>query len=118
MNHRVLRVFAPILILTGIGGFILPPQFALMSGAAPYNVFHIVFGILGVWLAARGSERASAGFNLGFGAADLYQALASWAHLFPESYFQWRLADDVLHVVLGVGLVAVGGRAFRRPPEI
>lgn len=105
-------------MLTGIGGFLLPPKLALMSGAAPYNVFHIIFGSLGLWLAARKGERASAFFNLGFGAADLYQALASWAHLFPESYFQWRLADDVVHVVLGVGLVAVGFLEFRRAPEI
>ncbi len=105
-NARVLRVFGPILVLAGIGGFCLPP--GPMSGAPAYNVFHIAFGALGCALAFGAGERASAAFNLGFGLVDLYQAVASRVHLFPESWFRWKTADDVLHVVIGLGLVAVG----------
>ena len=47
VNGRVLGVFGPVLILTGIAGFLIPPRLALMSGAPAYNVFHIVFGLLG-----------------------------------------------------------------------
>ena len=32
-NIRVLAVFGPVLILTGIAGFLIPPRLALMSGA-------------------------------------------------------------------------------------
>lgn len=112
-NRKILRVFGPALILAGILGFAIPPELALMSGAAPYNVFHIAFGVLGVFLAARG-ERPSAWFNLGFGVVDLYQAAASWAGLFPKERFQWRLADDVLHVVIGLALAAAGAAGLRR----
>lgn len=114
MNRKVLRVFGPILILAGVLGFVIPPELGLMSGAAPYNVFHLVFGALGIFLAARG-ERPSAFFNLGFGAVDLYQAFASWAGLFPKQLFQWRPADDVLHVVIGLALVGVGAAGLGRP---
>ena len=50
VNFRVLSVFGPVLIATGIGGFLIPPRFALMSGAPAYNVFHILFGMLGTGL--------------------------------------------------------------------
>ena len=55
-NGRVLAVFGPVLILTGIAGFLIPPRFALMSGAPAYNVFHIVFGMIGTALVV-GEER-------------------------------------------------------------
>jgi len=104
----VLSVFAPILAAAGILGFVLPDHLSLMSGAAAYNVFHLGFAALGGALALRGSERAVRAFNAGFGAIDLYQLVASALHLFPEEHFRWRAADDVLHLVIGVGLVAVG----------
>jgi hypothetical protein len=111
-NGRVLRVFGPVLILAGLGGFLLPP--GPMSGAPAYNAFHIAFGALACALAFGSGERAGAAFNLGFGLIDLYQAAASRAHLFPEVWFRWKTADDVLHVVIGLGLVAVGALGLRR----
>lgn len=45
----------------------------------------------------------------GFGLLDLYQALASRRHWFPEPWFRWKPADDRQHVMLGAALVAVGG---------
>jgi hypothetical protein len=47
-------------------------------------------------------------FNIGFGLIDLYQALASFAHLFPEQYFRWTRVDDILHIVIGAALMFVG----------
>ena len=41
LNVLLLTAFAPILIVAGILGFLTPPSLALMSGAAPYNLFHI-----------------------------------------------------------------------------
>lgn len=110
-NRPVLTIFAPVLILTGALGFVLPP--GPMSAAPAYNVFHIVFGLLGGAAVLSRRPGLIRAFNLGFGVIDLYQALASFLHLFPEKYFQWKTADDVLHVVLGVALVAVA-RSGRR----
>ena len=106
-NYYVLLVFAPLLILTGILGFIIPPKKGLTSGAPAYNIFHIIFGLAGIMIATHHYDYIRT-FNIGFGLIDLYQAPASFLHFFPEKYFQWKRADDVLHIVVGGALVAVG----------
>lgn len=108
LNYKVLLVFAPILILVGILGFVIPPEKALTSGAAAYNIFHAGFGLIGLLLVLVKNENYIRGFNIGFGLIDLFQAFASFAHLFPEQYFRWTRVDDVLHVVVGAGLVLIG----------
>ena len=108
INYITLAVFAPILILAGVAGFIVPPQQSLTSGAAPYNVFHMVFGVLGLLILFSSSESLVNRFNLGFGLIDLYQALASFVNLPPKQYFLWTRADDILHVVIGLALVIIG----------
>jgi hypothetical protein len=113
VNSRVLAVFGPVLILTGIAGFLIPPRLALMSGEPAYNIFHIVFGVLGTALAAANSRVGVAAFNLGFGAVDLYQAVAGIAGFFPARQFRYKTADHVAHVVIGLGLVAVGWMGLR-----
>ena len=113
VNGRVLAVFGAVLILTGIAGFLTPPRLALMSGAPAYNLFHIVFGVLGTALVLSKSATGIAAFNLGFGAADLYQAIAGVAGWFPARQFRYKPADHVVHVVLGLGLVAVGWMGLR-----
>lgn len=108
VNYKTLFVFAPVLILIGVAGFVIPPERAITSGAAAYNVFHIIFGALGLLVLFTKNETAVRLFNVGFGLIDLYQALASFAHLFPEKYFAWTRADDVLHIVIGAALVLIG----------
>ena len=113
LNYYTLLILAPVLILTGILGFILPES--LMSGAPSYNVFHIIFGSIGLFSALSKKQSLIRGFNISFGLIDLYQAAASFLHLFPESLFKWRTGDDVLHIVIGAGLVLIGlfGGRFR-----
>ena len=107
LNYYILIVFAPLLILTGIAGFLIPKDKSLTSGAPAYNIFHIVFGIAGLLIATHHPQWIR-WFNIGFGAIDLYQAAASYLHIFPEKYFRWKKADDILHVVIGAALVLVG----------
>ncbi|HEY2900638.1 MAG TPA: DUF4383 domain-containing protein [Polyangia bacterium] len=109
-SRWLLQIFAPVLIVTGIAGFVVPSQMALMSGACPYNVFHLIAGAVGVVLASRKSARAATAFNVGFGAIDLYQAVAGVMGFFPAAVFALRPADHVVHVVLGLLLVVVGWR--------
>lgn len=108
MNYYLLVIFAPILILVGILGFLVPQNKSLTSGAPAYNIFHIVFGVIGVACVISQSDAVIRGFNIAFGAIDLYQAFASFARIFPEKYFRWTRVDDVLHVAIGAVLVAVG----------
>lgn len=106
LNYITLVIFAPVLILTGISGFILPP--GPMSNAASYNIFHIIFGLIGLFFVLSKNQNLIRGFNIGFGLIDLYQALASFMNWFPESYFQWKTADDILHIIIGAALVIIG----------
>jgi len=108
LNFYVLVVFAPLLVLTGVLGFVLPADKSLTSGAPAYNVFHIIFGLIGVTAVLSVNGSFIRGFNIVFGLIDLYQAAASFLHLFPERHFKWKRADDVLHIVIGAGLVLVG----------
>ena len=107
LNYYVLLIFAPLLILIGILGFVIPPNKGLTSGAPAYNIFHIIFGLIGVVIVYFNHDPCIRAFNIGFGALDLYQAAASFAHIFPEKYFRWKRADDILHIVIGAALVIV-----------
>lgn len=107
-NLQVLGVFAPLLALTGVLGFVLPPSLSLMSGAAPYNVFHLVAAAVGLAILARRSVALAITFNLVFGGIDLWQALAGATGLFPARLFALRPADHLVHVVVGLLLAGVG----------
>lgn len=112
-NFWVLAIFAPVLILTGIGGLTLPASASPMSNAAPYDWFHIAFGVLGGVIVLSRAARPIAAFNVGFGAIDLWQAIAGVTKLFPAQTFHLRPADHVLHVVIGGILVGVGALGLR-----
>jgi hypothetical protein len=108
LNALTLAIFAPILVLVGILGFIIPPGKSLTSGASSYNIFHIVFGLAGALIVLINHETAIRSFNIGFGLIDIYQFFASWTNLFPKQYFKWTRVDDVLHLVIGVALILIG----------
>ena len=111
LNYYVLMVFAPLLVLTGLAGFVIPERKSLTSGAPAYNVFHIVFGLIGLGIVYTQHQACIRAFNIGFGLIDVYQAIASFLHIFPEKQFRWRRADDVLHIVIGIALVLIGALA-------
>jgi len=106
LNYYTLLIFAPVLILAGILGFVLPETF--LSGAPAYNVFHIVFGIIGLLSVLSKRQHLIRGFNISFGLIDLYQAAASFMDWFPERLFQWKTGDDLLHIIIGAALVLIG----------
>jgi hypothetical protein len=110
-NYYVLLVFAPLLILVGILGFVIPADKSLTSGAPAYNIFHIIFGVIGLAVVFSQHDASIRAFNIGFGAIDLYQAAASFLGLFPKEQFKWKRSDDVLHIVIGAFLVLVGATA-------
>ena len=114
LNQTTLMILAPLLILTGIAGFVIPEEYSLMSGATPYNLFHIIFGAIGLVLLQTKNDLVASGFNLGFGLIDLYQVLASVVGLTPKQYFYWTYFDDIVHVLLGFALVIIGGYGLRK----
>src|SRR5262245_21313557 len=111
LNFFILAIFAPALVLVGILGFIIPPHKSLTSGAAPYNIFHIAFGVIGAAIVMSNHPATIKTFNLGFVLIDIYQAIASYFGLFPKHLFKWTRVDDILHVVIGAALVGIGAFA-------
>ena len=49
-NVQLLSLFAPLLLLAGVLGFVVPAHLSLMSGAPAYNVFHLIAGVDGLLL--------------------------------------------------------------------
>jgi len=117
LNRITLVIFAPILIIVGLAGFLVPVGQSLTSGAAPYNIFHILFGVLGLLVFWSRYEEFAAYFNIGFGLIDLYQTIASYLSLPPKQYFLWTRVDDVLHVLIGLALLIIGTYGLLRPRE-
>ncbi len=108
IGRWVLGLFAPLLVVVGVLGFLSPNERGRTSTAPAYNVFHLAFGLIGLAVVVWGDRSAIRAFLVGFGLIDLYQALASRRHWFPESLFRWTRTDDALHVVLGAVLVIIG----------
>ena len=113
-NVRVAGGFGVILILTGVTGFLSQDPQALMSQAVPYDLFHVVFGILGLAIGLRRRPVPAALFNLGFGLIDLWQVVAGLTGMFPARLFDLRAADHAVHLLLGLLLVGCGLAGLRR----
>jgi hypothetical protein len=111
LNVAALAMLAPVLIVSGVVGLVRP-GLQSTSDAPAYQIFHIVFGAAGVLIALSKNTAWVRSFNVGFGVIDLYQALASRLHLFPDRLFRWTRTDDALHVGIGVGLLIVSGLAL------
>lgn len=114
LNQITLTILAPILMLLGIAGFVIPSEYSLISNAAPYNLFHIFFGAVGMVLLSMKNDLLICCFNIVFGLLDLYQVLASVVGLTPKQYFLWTPLDDFLHVILGFGLVILGYQGLKQ----
>lgn len=65
-NYDLLLVLAPLLILTGIAGFVIPEEKALTSGKSRYNIFHLIFGSIGIACVLSGNGNFIRWFNIGF----------------------------------------------------
>lgn len=118
INYITLVIFAPLLILVGILGFLIPAEQSLTSGAPAYNVFHLFFGLVGLVAVWSRQELFISAFNAGFGLIDLYQALASYLGLPPEKYFLWTTVDDILHTILGLILAIIGFYGLLKNPTV
>jgi len=107
-SRWVVGSFAALLVGVAVLGFLQHDERGTTSSAPAYNIFHLAFGMLGLAIAVWGDVTAARAFLIGFGLIDLYQALASRLHWFPEPLFRWTPTDDLLHLVIGVLLIAAG----------
>ena len=103
---------AGLVVVGGLGFFV--PSAGASSTAPAYDAFHVAGGLLALAVARQGRPTPIRAFLVGFGAIDLYQALASHRHWFPESLFRWTPTDDRLHLLVGLVLVVLGAWPRRR----
>ena len=80
-----------------------------MSGAPPYDLFHIAFGLLGTALVAgpARARRRDVQLRVRRSAISTKPRPGSSASSRPE-IFRYKVGDHVAHVVLGLLLAAVG----------
>ena len=114
LNLATLAILSPVLMLSGVIGLV-NPGYQSTSDAPAYQIFHILFGAAGVRLVFSNNATRARWFNVGFGLIDLYQALASYLHLFPDRLFRWTSTDDALHTAIGLGLLLIGLLGARSP---
>ena len=113
-------VFGATLLLAGILGFFVDASFGDLGSNVQgdelivfevngwHNLVHIASGALGLALA--GSRAGARAFALGFGA--VYLLVTIWGFITGDNVLFGLLpvngADNLLHLVLGLGLLAAG----------
>ena len=80
-----------------------------------HNIVHLLFGVAGLVLAR--TIGGAKGYLIGGGA--IYLVLFVYGLAVPmdssANFVPLNLADDILHLVLGVGMIALGALLTRRP---
>ena len=101
VNRIVAALMAAILLVSAVRGF------TGVSQSRPYDMFHLIFAVIGLVSVFVASGRAAPAFNLIFGLIDAYLALAQRLGLFPTQLFNLTPSDTVQHIVIAVVLVGV-----------
>jgi hypothetical protein len=113
-NRIALLAITVLLLGAAALGELGPAELSLTSAARPYNLFHLIAGLVGLGIFLSRNLRAAAAFNFGFGLIDLYQAVAGVLGWAPAQLFALRPADHVIHVLIGAALVAVAVSGARK----
>ena len=89
--------------------------FGLFQVSILHNIVHLLFGVAGLALAR--TIRGAKNYLIGGGV--IYLVLFIYGLAVPQesgaNFVPLNLADDVLHLLLGVGMVALGALLTRRP---
>ncbi|HEY8402935.1 MAG TPA: hypothetical protein VIK89_16835 [Cytophagaceae bacterium] len=117
LNVLALKILSPILILTGGLGYLIPQELFLKSTTSYYNLFYIDAGLLGMIVLFTMNAKIARFYNIFLGLIFVYQALASHFNLFPETYFQWTLTDDIVNMDIGLILLFIGIMNFGGKPQ-
>lgn len=117
-------ILSTVLLISGVPGFfpsipVLQPMIAIFALTQIHSMVHIAVGLLGLLLAALGSDRAIRFYT--FVTAILYGALAAagFLHISFAPWITFNGADNMLHVAifalsLGIFLVALAEARFRQ----
>lgn len=109
MAKKAVLIFGVIMTLIGVIGFFNDPVIGLFEVDTFHNLIHLLTGIIAIGVAIKG-EVAAQSFAKIFGI--LYLLLGVIGLFWPNDLFlgliEINLADDILHIVLGVSLLFIG----------
>jgi hypothetical protein len=108
INFLVLKILSPILILIGVAGYFLPSSYKIICTDSYYNLFHIDAGIIGFIIVLIGNLAIARLYNILLGCVYVYQAVASFLHIFPAKLFHYTVTDDILNIDIGAVLILIG----------
>jgi len=120
MAKKSALVLGIIFILVGILGFVpgngIVGEGALFEAGTVHNIVHLILGIILVWVASKASQ-ASATALIWVGIIYLIVAALGFAWGSVLGIFEVNGADNWLHLVLGIVLLALGlaGRKASAP---
>ncbi len=108
MAKTIVMVLGVVFIIIGVWGLFGTPIAGLFAVNMLHDIVHIVSGVLAIIFAMRGEDGAR-GFSKVFGVIYLLVAILGFAApAFMANLLAINGADNILHLVLGVVLLAVG----------
>lgn len=118
-NVLIAKVFGAVLVLVGLLGFLVGTGTLIVFGVTPiHSVVHLGSGLV-LLVAAYAAEGANADTaNLGLGVVYVLVALLGFAGilgipaLLGMEHDAFAHADNILHSLIAIVLVAAGAKAF------
>jgi hypothetical protein len=109
LNRMVAMIVGGVLLLVGLIGFANDPVLGIFEVDAVHNVIHILTGAVLLAAAFINNGMYARTVNITLGVVYLLVALLGWVTpAFMGSIFQYNMADNWLHLLLGVVLTGVG----------
>ena len=116
MAKKLAMVFGVVFILVGLLGFFNNPILGIFAVNGAHNVVHLLIGIVMVIMASQGEASAAMSMNI-FGVVYLLVAVLGFVMKSPMlGFIAYNGADNWLHVVLGIVLLAAGMSAKKSVP--
>jgi len=117
MAKNICKVLGIIFLIVGIIGF-AAPRFLGMHLTPTHNIIHLVSAALALYFGFAASEAAAITFSRVFGIVYLLLGVAGFAGLNMiggANVLMLGLADNIVHILLGVVFIIAGFIAVRRP---
>ncbi len=108
MDKTIVTILGIVFILVGLLGFVQNPVLGIFAVDTLHNIIHLAAGVLALWAVNRGTESILTYAKV-FGV--VYGVVAILGFLLPSPLLGLvtvNMADNLLHVVLAVVLLAIG----------
>ena len=110
MTQKVIaQIVGVVLTLVGVIGFFTGGMLWVFGLNMLHNVIHLVAGVVGLVCGFYAAGKWASGYNKVFGVVYLLVGILGFAAAgFMSSLLATNMADNVLHLVLGIVLAGVG----------